>query len=121
MKKIKIPAPSESVEAKIFVQWLRMKNLFFIHVPNEGKRRIKTAMLLRAMGMTPGAHDFIIFNTVPCNGKKGVTIEMKRHEKNSKPTKNQLNWQKEMIRLGWESYITHGADAAIKVMLSLGY
>lgn len=69
--------------------WLRGMSLtgqlkaVFFHVPNESKRHIITAMILKAMGMLSGVSDFIFL----WNDGSGV-IELKVGK--GKETENQL-------------------------------
>lgn len=63
----------------------------WIHVPNEGKRSILVAIILKAMGLIPGANDFIFI--WPANGflDAGI-IELKSDDK-KKLTPNQIDFQ----------------------------
>ena len=106
--------PLESWEHIQFAQVLRKLGLFFIHVPNEGKRSQREGQRLRNMGLRRGCPDFIIFDRPP------VAIEMKR-VKGSKVAPEQIEFLEELNRHGWRTFITYGHEAAIEALKVCGH
>jgi hypothetical protein len=120
--------PLESVEHRNFVRVLERENIFFIHVPNEGKiantpEEAKRIGYKRKMfGVKAGCPDFLIFDPSP-NGGAGCAIEMKR-VKGSYPVWGRPEQQEFLTRLagcGWDAYVTKGCEAATSVLEGLGY
>lgn len=109
---------TEYEEAKRFAEWLRANGYLFLHVPNEAKRSVRTAAMLKAAGMSPGAPDYLVF------GRGGfpvpVAIELKRQKRKgfAKPRTSpaQLEWLEDLRAIGWSAAVCYGADEAIAFM-----
>ena len=96
-KDMKVALPTEESEQVALVQWLRLKKLPHFHIPNEGKAKVQYMKKQRAMGLSKGISDIVVF--VP---SKILFIEMKRRKKelkngtlsssNSKISKEQQDW-----------------------------
>lgn len=124
------PNPTEHQEACILADWLRIKHVPFIHVPNEGKRSYQVAARLKKAGLSPGFPDYLIFMAPPAATQTpgwekdaacvGAAIELKR-KKGGKPTRSQVEWLKTLQANGWAVCVAYGADDAIKWLEELGY
>jgi hypothetical protein len=70
--------PTESTEQMMFFKWLRvaLPRLIAFHVPNGGKRSLRTAVRLKREGVTTGIPDIVIAK--PCGIYSGMYIELKR-------------------------------------------
>ena len=113
--------PTEDQEAFWLASWLTLNRVFFIHIPNEGKRSRFAGYKLKRMGLMPGASDFLIFDSPPnFLESKGVAIELKR--KGEKPTDAQAKFLIEMRSRGWEAFwIETGEAAAAELEKTYGY
>src|SRR3990167_8029165 len=61
----KLPVATEEQEAFWLASWLTLNDVFFIHIPNEGKRSPRAGARLKRMGLLPGASDFFILDSPP--------------------------------------------------------
>lgn len=107
-----LPIPTEEVEQRIFVQWLKLKQLPHFRVPNETytksyMQRAKNT----ALGVSSGVPD--LFVVIP--NKNLIGIEMKRL-KGSVISPTQKAWIEILNAVGVPTYICYGADAAIAVI-----
>lgn len=77
---------SEQAECIVFADMLRVATkdgrlkAIWCHCPNESKRSVVVAMILKAMGLIPGAPDYWIVGA-----NKAVLIEFKRPDKDLPP------------------------------------
>ena len=111
---------SEEREQFVVVQWMELKRITFIHVPNEGKRSRLAGAKLKAQGLKPGFPDLLIFDIPPKRpGYRGVAIEMKKLD--GRATDMQKEWLKKLRELGWFALVCEGADKAIKALEELGF
>lgn len=109
--------PSEKEEMKIVAEYLNHTGLFWIHVPNEGKRTFYDGKFLKSIGMKSGVPDIIIFNTPAYkypdgSSAKGLMIELKCIT--GRITDTQKNFMDECIRLGWFAQVCFGSNQAIR-------
>jgi hypothetical protein len=111
-----LPVPTEEVEQRIFVEWLRLKNLPHFRVPNETYTKSWSQKNKnRALGVVAGVPD--LFVVVPGIGL--VAIEMKR-TKNSTTSSAQKYWIELLNTLpGIEAHICFGASNAIELIESM--
>lgn len=105
---------SETQEQIAVVEWCDLMKIPIIHIVNEGKRSIQYAALLKKMGLRKGFPD--LFITRAKGGYHGLFIEMKYG--NNKPTKEQQEWLKLLVREGYACAICYSADEAIKIIES---
>lgn len=120
MAKKPVICPSEEREQFVVVQWMELKRITFIHVPNGGKRNYLTGAMLKKQGVKAGFPDLIIFDIPPRQPNyRGIAIEMKR--KNGKTSPLQKEWIRKLIQLGWFATVCKGADEAIRVLEDLGF
>lgn len=108
----KLPVPTEEVEQRIFVEWLRYKQLPHFRVPNETytksyMQRAKNT----ALGVSSGVPD--LFVVIP--NKILIGIEMKR-TKGSVISPTQKVWIETLNAAGVPTFICYGADDAIAVI-----
>lgn len=96
--------------------------LKWCHVPNGGKRHIKTAVKMKAAGVKPGIPDIIIFDPPPCYmmGSKGAMIELKR-SKGGKVSDTQQEWLDYLGASGWSVAVCKGIDEALSQLGKWGY
>lgn len=86
----------------------RYKDVFAIHVPNEGKRSPFERYKFKFLGGFAGIPDILIFHK---NGNKcGLAIELKVGY--NKPTENQKNALKRLKNANWEAEWVNTFDKA---------
>ena len=118
---MKTKQPLESWEQERVARWLDARDIIWAHIPNEGKRSLRTGAALKRQGLKPGAPDIMVFSTAPdFPAFRGVAIELKRVN-GDKPTANQQRWLKDLDRVGWYSAVCEGHEEAIQVLESLGW
>ena len=117
----KLPVATEEQEAFWLASWLTLNDVFFIHIPNEGKRSPRAGARLKRMGLLPGASDFFILDSPPALPLlKGVWVELKRH--GGKPTDEQLQFLTHADHRGYGAFwIAGGEAAAEKLKTVYGY
>lgn len=105
--------PTEDVEQRVFVQWLRLHNLPHFRVPNETfTKSWAQKNKNKALGVSAGVPD--LFVAIPHVGLVG--IEMKR-TKGSVTSQAQKDWLAVLNDLpGVEAHIAKGAEEAIKII-----
>ena len=117
------PIFAEDHEHITVAHWLTLHGVFFIHVPNEGKRSWATGKKLKRMGMKKGVVDFLIFDPPPNRetvSSIGTVMELKALD-GKKPTDAQIDFMSEMETRGYAIGCFFGSDAAIKWLEALGY
>lgn len=112
--------PLEREEHLRFAALLRKLGLYFIHVPNEGRRTAVQGRRLKDLGLVPGVSDFLLFDSPPGAGFVGVAIEMKRL-KHSSTSPAQIDFLQAVADRGWLACVTKGADAASEVLVRAGF
>ena len=120
MGRVEIKVTDEGLEQFNVAEWLRFHKIPFLHPANEARRNRLLGIMLKLLGLEPGAADLIIFRTPPrFPDKKGVAIEMK--SLTGKATKDQMAWLDMVEREGYVTAICPGAWAAINLLEELGY
>jgi len=109
----------EGLEQYTVAQWLRWKGYKFLHIPNERKCSFLEGIMLKMLGLEPGAADFLIFSTPPNFAFKGVALEMK--SLTGTATANQQEWHAGMSAIGWLTCIAQGSKTAISFLENHGY
>lgn len=112
--------PLEREEHLRFASLLRKIGLYFIHVPNEGRRTVLQGRRLKDMGLVAGVSDFLIFDAPPETGFVGVAIEMKR-VKRSTTSPAQIDFLQSVADRGWLACVTKGCEAAGEVLVRAGF
>lgn len=113
------PVPTESAEQRAVFEWAeRMSGRWpelklMYHIPNEGKRSRITGARMKAEGMRGGVPDICL--PVARGGHHGLYIEMKR-VKNSKATREQLEWIEDLVGQGYVAAVCRGCDEAINLI-----
>ncbi len=105
--------PTEEEEQIIFVEWLKYHHIFFYHSPNGGYRRFSEAKRFKKMGVIAGIPDICI--PMPKLPFHGMYIELKRR-KGGVCSEAQKWCLQELSRLGYATFVAHGADNAIKAV-----
>lgn len=104
---------SEHQEQCEFVEWMNKR--FPEHrvsaSPNGGKRHIRTAITLKAEGVSKGFPDLSIPSLF-------LYIEMKK-EKGGQVSKEQKAWLEYLNDVGYTAVVAKGAEAAKRVVLDL--
>lgn len=114
-----MPVLTERQESFALASWLRLHNVLFLHVPNEGLGRTwQQGFTLKRMGMSKGAPDYVIFDR-GSSKYRGVAIELKRTIK-STTSPEQLRWLENLREHGWYAIVCFGADHAITELQKLG-
>lgn len=106
----------ESDLQRAAVKWFRLQysryefNLFAI--PNEGRRKITTAMFLKSQGMRSGVPD--LFLAIPRLHYSGLFIEMKVAP--NKPTSNQLKMIEVLSNSGYLCKVCYTVEEFMNVV-----
>lgn len=114
------PCPTESVEQQNLFGWARLMTgaypelALLYHIPNEGKRSVRTGRRMRAEGLKRGVPDICL--PVPRNGKHGLYIELKRL-RGSKTSDEQREWLAALEAQGYAVALCKGCEAAAKVIM----
>jgi hypothetical protein len=113
--------PKEEVDHMAVAQYLNTLGLFWLHIPNEGKRKASTGAKLKRLGLLGGAADIIIFDAPPLHPcAKGVALELKR-TKGGSTSEDQEKFLEKMGNRGWITHVAHGANAALDFLRGLGW
>jgi hypothetical protein len=102
---------SEHVESTVLIShgigrpWHRK----LIHVANEGSGSAKRGKMLKAEGVRPGVHDYLL--PMPCHGRHGLWIEMKASDGSA--AGEQETFAIDMQAEGYAACFAFGADAAV--------
>ena len=113
------PVPTESQEQQRLFQWAKMEQgkypelALLYHIPNEGKRSRITGRRMVAEGLKKGVPDICL--PVARNGSHGLYIELKRR-KDSRVTKDQLDWIEALVAEGYMAAVCRGCDEAIALI-----
>lgn len=113
------PVPLESTEQQTLVAWAKRHEeewpelRMLYHIPNEGKRSRKTGARMKAEGLKSGVPDICL--PVARGGHHGLYIELKRR-KDSKVTKEQLEWIADLVAQGYVAAVCRGCDEAISLI-----
>lgn len=113
------PVPLETAEQQALFKWAEVmcyrwpELRMMYHIPNEGKRSRRTGARLKAEGMRGGVPDICL--PVARGGHHGLYIEMKR-VKNSRVTKEQLEWIEDLVAQGYVAAVCRGCDEAISLI-----
>lgn len=111
--------PTESNEQQTLFEWARRQQgrwpelALLYHIPNEGKRSQRTGARLKAEGLKTGVPDICL--PVARGGHHGLYIELKRR-RNSRVTKEQLDWIAELVAQGYVAAVCRGCDEAISLI-----
>ena len=109
-KKTSRPKTAEWQDTIAVADYLRLRDLLFMHIPNEGKRTPEQGAILKRMGLSKGAPDFIVFE--PRGGFHGFALELKTED--GRLTKEQLEWAANLSRRGYAWTMAKGVDEAIR-------
>jgi len=109
-----LPIPTEAVESRNLMHYMRLKRLKFTHIKNEtgrayasGKLRNSRAFWGAVDGVSPGFPDFLVIVN-----NKLIAIEMKR-QKGGTATPKQMTWLYSLESAGVPARVCRGADEAI--------
>lgn len=112
----------EGLEQYTVAQWLRYKEILFLHIPNERRCSVQEMVMLKALGLEPGANDLLIFDVttrMEIEGHRGIAIEMKSLTGTARP--NQIGWSDRMKSCYWLTVVCRGADEAITFLKEWGF
>lgn len=79
-------------------QWLRENNILFFHPPNEGKRTIREATRLKALGLVSGVPDLVILLD------NAVTVFVELKTQKGKNSNSQNIFQAKLLKKGFRLY-----------------
>lgn len=111
--------PSESTEQQHLFQWARMMSgahpelALMYKITNEGRRSRANGARMVAEGMKKGVPDICL--PVARGGHHGLYIELKR-ERNSRVTREQLEWIEALMDQGYAAAVCRGCDEAIRLI-----
>jgi hypothetical protein len=112
---------TEAVTQKEVARWLDMRGHLWCHVPNGGKRSVRTAAALKAQGVKRGVPDILVFHRPPRAPQCiGAALELKR-EGTNRVSDEQRTWLAALADLGWAVFAAEGSDVAIGWLAELGY
>lgn len=121
-----IPKPTEHEEAIVLAEWMRLRGIFFIHVPNEGWRSFKSGLRLKKEGLTAGCPDYIILSHPQHDMgveydsiSPPVFLELKRI--GGKLSDSQSEFLLRLEQAGYITLVAYGADEAISELQKMGY
>lgn len=110
--------PTESAEQKALMSWWSWhypdKPLSLFHIPNGGKRDLKTAARLKAEGVKPGVAD--LFLMLARGGYHGLFIEMKP-VKGGRQTEAQKEFERVCSEAGYRYVLAKGWGEAVCYIL----
>lgn len=122
--------PSEEIEQRKLVNYMRLKGLVFTSMTNENQgsfmnrqATIKIEQKAKAMGKQKGYPDIIIDE--PNRNYHGLRIELKRQKKqlktkasiaHTKVSDEQTAWINKLNSKGYYAVVCYGADEAIEVI-----
>lgn len=113
------PVPKESNEQQTLFAWAKAMSgkypelAMLYHIPNEGKRSVRTGARLKAEGLRAGVPDICL--PVAKNGHHGLYIELKRR-RNSRVTQEQMQWIGDLAAQGYVAAVCRGCDEAISLI-----
>jgi hypothetical protein len=109
--------PTESTEQMMFFQWVRtaFPKLIAFHVPNGGKRSLRTAVRLKKEGVTTGIPDIIIGKA--CGIYCGMYIELKR-QKGGALSEAQKDMIRELKAEGYYVAVCRGFEEARQELIA---
>lgn len=102
-----LDAPYEGRENKLqesVIRYLRIMNMFCIHVPNGGFRNKIEAFNLKRQGVLSGCPDILIFD-------RHIAIELK--VKGNKVTENQKEFMSQLEEVGWFCIVAYNLECII--------
>ncbi len=105
-------ASSETEEQKAVVEYCDLLHIPIVHIPNEGKRSVGYAAMLKSMGLRKGFPD--LFVTRARGGYHGLFIEMKYGK--GKTSEDQKKWLKLLTAEGYACAVCYTAAAAIRII-----
>ena len=112
---------TEHEDSVMVADWLRWHKIFFLHIPNEGKRSWNEGKKQKRIGMRKGAPDFLIFPPPLYRPQAcGTALELKRLE-DGIVEEEQEDFLEQIGKYGWHTMICQGGDEAIKRLKELGY
>ena len=103
---------SETEEQKAVIEYCDLLHIPIVHIPNEGKRSLSYAALLKSLGLRKGFPD--LFVTRARAGYHGLFIEMKYGK--GKTSKDQEDWLKILSQEGYACVVCYNAKDAIKII-----
>ena len=129
-KSVTVKMTDEGLDQYNTAEWLRLHRIKFIHIPNERKSSPQEGLMLKLLGLEPGASDLLIFTPPPrFPNAPGVAMEMKAKARQKQDgtaragvvSEEQTAWLASMEALGWVTRVAFGVDDAIKFLAWLGY
>ena len=105
--------PTEAQEARKFADFLRLKKIVFLHIPNERKATARAVAELKRQGLQKGAPDYLVFLN-----NQIIAIELKRQSKSkSRVSKEQQEFINLLNSFDYMSaFVCYGANEAIKLI-----
>ena len=88
--------------------------IFYVHIPNQGKRTLQHNMLLKRMGLRKGASDFFILDSDHEKKYKGLWLEVKTIKGKASP--EQIEFMDQVKRRGYQGLFGYGYDHCIKII-----
>jgi hypothetical protein len=96
----------ESVLQEVIFKFFNSKGHVALHVPNEAKRSVIVAQMLKRQGMQVGIPDLLILDLL-------LAIEIKTGY--NLPTENQYKWLAKLQKIGWRAVWVDSLDELIQV------
>ena len=117
------PFPREEKVQIAFVEALKLgirPDWIYLHVPNGGKRPIRTAVELQQMGTLPGAPDLIFIGPRPPLGRGIIFLELKARGHKGRLSDKQIEFRDHVMRCGYDYICTNDLQLAFDDLYDLG-
>ncbi len=116
------PRQLEHAEQVRVVHWLEAADYLLCSIPNEAKRSVVVAAMLKAAGLRKGAPDLLVFDPPPTKPEfVGAALQMKQPNAPKKVPEEQEDWLIKLAARGWATKVAWSAVEALNWLASLGY
>lgn len=107
---------SETELHRSIAQMLDLLGWLWCHCPNGGKRHLREAAKLKAMGVKPGVPDILIFESWEYGGRSGhgVAIELKGAK--GRTTDAQEAWLGSLHNRGWLIAVCNSTEQVVEML-----
>ena len=95
-------------------QWLERRDIPHTHIANEGNGDFRRGAMNKALGVSSGFPDYLIF--LP-NGHN-VAIELKEPSGKNKATPKQWEWLTTLAKRGFYTAVCTGAGKAVEFLIN---
>lgn len=118
--------PEQALQISV-VNWLRVvaPDLFFLHIPNGGRRSKVEAGIFKSMGVRAGAYDLLFIlpskSQAPSGGARAAFIELKAPGTgHRKPPDNQAKFAADCARVEAPCFVCDSLEQVANALQGLG-